>query len=69
MIVTAPGSGFDEVSGTGSAVWRSLEGSPTVAEVIELLAQEYRGPRTHIARDVEELLRVLVDRGWVEEIE
>ncbi|MGH2572294.1 MAG: PqqD family protein [Actinomycetota bacterium] len=67
VLLAAPDTeDFDVLSGTGSVVWRLLDVPRTLDEITDRLTELYSAPRDAIARDSEELVRHLRERGWVE---
>jgi hypothetical protein len=53
---------------TGRSIWRRLDGSASLSEVVRALAEEYDAPAADIQIDVEGLMRELLSRGMVKEI-
>ena len=51
------------LNSTATAVWRALDGTATVGEVVDELADAFGGDQVVIAGGVEELLRQLCDWG------
>lgn len=54
---------FFSLSGTGSAIWRLIDGTRDRATLIEALAQKYDADDREIAVDVEDFLAQLKEQG------
>jgi hypothetical protein len=59
---------FELLSGTASAVWSLLTTTRTVPDLVDVLAEAYRGSRESITADVRGLIAELRSRGLVDEI-
>lgn len=68
VIVARPGrEDFDALTGPAVAVWHLLQEPRTPREIVDTLAWAYQAQRDQIERDVESLLRELLERGAIEE--
>lgn len=67
VILARPGrEDFDVLTGPAVALWHLLEEPRSMTEVVEILCWAYQAPAEKIRRDVEELIRDLLDRGAIE---
>ena len=57
------------LEGTAAAIWAAIDGRRTVAEVVELVAEEYALAADDIRTDVEAFLADLAERGLVQPAE
>jgi hypothetical protein len=53
------------LEGTAAAIWAAIDGRRTVAEVVDLVAEEYALAADDIRTDVEAFLDDLAERGLV----
>lgn len=57
------------LEGTAAAIWAAIDGRRTVAEVVDLVAEEYALAADDIRTDVEAFLADLAERGLVQPAE
>lgn len=62
VIISPEESVLHELNGTGSFIWRHVDGRRSVAEIAELLAAEYNVTRDAALADTEALLTQLASR-------
>jgi|SRR5262245_55214703 len=53
---------------TATVIWKLCDGSRTVADIIDLLTNEYPGSETAVAADVQEAIELLVSEGALLEV-
>jgi hypothetical protein len=69
LLASSAGGDIDRLEGSAAVVWDLLEDPRTLADLIARLGHVYREPNEEIRSDLEPLLRDLVERGWVYEIQ
>jgi hypothetical protein len=70
LYLTTPGStGFDRLSGSAVAIWSALSDEPTLAELIDVLAESHGVPPDSIEDQVRAFVIELEERGWIEVVE
>jgi coenzyme PQQ biosynthesis protein PqqD len=67
VLLDTSGGAYFSLNEVGSRVWGLCDGTRTVAEVVEVLADEFEAPRETIRDDVLELLEELVAERLVTE--
>ena len=67
IVVMELGRGeFFSLAGTGSAIWRLIDGERDRTSLLAMLAEDYGEPAEQIAGDVDEFLAQLSDGGLIE---
>jgi hypothetical protein len=56
---------FDVLTGSATAIWRTLEDAPTLEELVVALARAYGTRPRAIEAEVGRFVDDLRDRGWV----
>lgn len=66
LVLLNPHSGeYYTLDDVGARVWQLCDGKRTVAQIAEVVAQEYEAPPEVIERDVMALLKELIDEALV----
>jgi hypothetical protein len=69
LLATPDGDEFDQLSETGSTVWRLLDQPLSLTELVSLLSDAYGEAPQRIASDVQPLLTNLIELGSIEVVE
>lgn len=69
LLASASGGNVDRLEGSAAAVWDLLEEPRSLPDLVAALARAYETPTDRILRDVEPLVRDLVERGWIYEVQ
>jgi hypothetical protein len=53
------------LNATGMAVWRWMDGARSLDEIVALVRRQFQGVPDSVASDVQQLLEVLAEEGFV----
>jgi hypothetical protein len=69
LLASPAGGDVDRLEGSAAEVWDLLEEPRSMEDLVSTLARAYGVPAEQVRSGVEALLRELLERGWVYEIQ
>jgi hypothetical protein len=66
LLAAAGDDEFVHLSLTAAAVWERLDGTRSLSEVLDALAESFHAPRSTVLADVSPLLTGFAERRWIE---
>lgn len=67
VILDLSGGEYLSLNPVGSRIWELIEEGRSLAEIYDVVSDEYDAPRETITNDIDNLVRELTDRRLIEE--
>ena len=66
IVLSVDGEQMHALDEVGAFIWKAIDGQRGADEILELILAEYEVSREEAARDLDEFLEQLTDRGLIE---